>query len=86
MPRCTEVRFASLLSSGFITAIVVNLPERKLAKRTSVQCIFSFALAYFSLELNFLDKHTHTLLQNYFWCISIFSSFRTAKLMAQIES
>ena len=37
MPRCTEVRFASLLSSGFITAIVVNLPERKMAKRTSVR-------------------------------------------------
>jgi hypothetical protein len=32
------VRFASLLSSIFITAIVVNPPERKLAKRTSVQC------------------------------------------------
>ena len=34
--HCTEVRFASLLSGGFITAIVVNPPERKLAKRTSV--------------------------------------------------
>ena len=32
----TEVLFASFLSSWFITAIVVNLPERKLAKRTSV--------------------------------------------------
>ena len=32
--HCTEVRFASLLSGGFITAIVVNPPERKLAKRT----------------------------------------------------
>jgi hypothetical protein len=28
--QCTEVRFASFLSGGFITAIVVNLPERKL--------------------------------------------------------
>ena len=36
--HCTEVRFASLFSGGFITAIVVNPPERKLAKRTSVQC------------------------------------------------
>ena len=35
--QCTEVRFASLLSGGFITAIVVNPPERKLANRTSVQ-------------------------------------------------
>ena len=32
------MRFASFLSGGFITAIVVNPPERKLAKRTSVQC------------------------------------------------
>ena len=37
MPQCTEVRFASLLSGGCITAIVVNPLERKLAKRTSVQ-------------------------------------------------
>ena len=34
--QCTEVRFAG----GFITAIVVNTPERKLAKRTSVQCAY----------------------------------------------
>ena len=35
----TEVRFASLLSGGFIiSAIVVNPQERILAKRTSVQC------------------------------------------------
>ena len=33
---CTEVHFASFLSVGFITAIVVNSPETKLAKRTSV--------------------------------------------------
>ena len=37
--ECTEVHFASFLSGGFITAIVVNPPERKLAKRTSVECI-----------------------------------------------
>ena len=35
--HCTEVRFAGFLSSRFITAIVVNPPERKLAKRTSVK-------------------------------------------------
>ena len=35
--QCTEVRFASFLSGGFITDIVVNPPERKLAKHTSVQ-------------------------------------------------
>ena len=34
----TEVQFASFFSGGFITAIVVNIQERKLAKRTSVQC------------------------------------------------
>ena len=38
MSQCTEVRFASFLSGGFITAIVVNSLERKLANRTSVQC------------------------------------------------
>ena len=32
----TEVRFASFFSGGFITTIVVNPPERKLAVRTSV--------------------------------------------------
>ena len=37
--HCTEVRFASFLSDRFITAIVVNPPERNLAKRTSVQCL-----------------------------------------------
>jgi hypothetical protein len=38
MNQCTEVRFASLLSGGFTTMAVINPPERKLAKRTSVQC------------------------------------------------
>jgi len=33
------VRFASFLSGRFITAIVVNPTERKLAKRTSVQWV-----------------------------------------------
>ena len=37
--HCTEVRFASFLSGGFITAILVNLPERKQAKCTSVHCV-----------------------------------------------
>ena len=36
----TEVRFASFFSGGFITTIVVNPPERKLAKCTSVYCLF----------------------------------------------
>ena len=33
---CTEIRLSSFLSGEFFTAIVVNPPERKLAKRTSV--------------------------------------------------
>ena len=41
IPRYTEVRFFSFFSGGFITAIV-NSPERKLAKRTSVQCHLLF--------------------------------------------
>ena len=32
----TEVRFASFLSSGFTTIAVINQPEKKPAKRTSV--------------------------------------------------
>ena len=36
--QCTEVHFASFLSGRFITAIVVNPPEKKLAKHTSMQC------------------------------------------------
>jgi hypothetical protein len=31
------LRFASFLSGGFTHMAVINLPERKLAKRTSVQ-------------------------------------------------
>ena len=37
--HCTEVHFASFLSGGFITGIVVNPLERKLVKRTSVHCV-----------------------------------------------
>ena len=33
---CTEVRFVSFLSGGFIIAIVVSSLEIKVAKRTSV--------------------------------------------------
>ena len=40
---CTEVRFASFFFVGFITVIVVNPLERKLAKRTSVYCVHFFA-------------------------------------------
>ena len=39
--QCTNLRFASFLSGEFITDIVVNPPEMKQAKRTSVQCVKS---------------------------------------------
>ena len=38
----TEVRFASFISGGFTTMSVINLPESKLAKRTSVPCVDIF--------------------------------------------
>ena len=38
----TEVRFASFLSGGFPTMAVINPPERKLAKRISVQYLANF--------------------------------------------
>ena len=47
--QCTYVRFASFLSGGFITAIVVNPPESKLAKRTSVQWVADLVLVGFKL-------------------------------------
>ena len=34
----TEVRFDNFLSGGSTTMAVINPPERKLAKRTSLQC------------------------------------------------
>ena len=38
------MRFANFLFGGFITAIVVNPPEKKLAKRTSVDCrVFDYS-------------------------------------------
>ena len=36
--HCTEVRFSTLLFGGFTIMAVINPPERKLAKRTSVHC------------------------------------------------
>ena len=40
--HCPEVHFASFLSGGFTTMAVINPPERKLVKRTSVQWLFLF--------------------------------------------
>ena len=48
--ECTEMRFASFLSNGFI---VVNPPERKLAKRISVEWVIyqSFFFVPYTLLL-----------------------------------
>ena len=37
--HCTEVRFVSFLFGGFTTMAVINPPENKLAKRTSVRWV-----------------------------------------------
>ena len=44
--HCTEVCFASFLSGGFTTMAVINPPESKLAKRTSVHCATLCYLQY----------------------------------------
>ena len=44
--HCTEMRNGSFISGGFITAIVLNPLERKLAKRTSVQCALETLLSF----------------------------------------
>ena len=61
LSNCTEVRFASFLSGGFITAIVVNPPERKLAKRTSVNCTDkrSAKHRYFMNFMNFIKDNLY---------------------------
>jgi hypothetical protein len=49
---CTEVHFASFLSGGFTTMAVINPPERKLAKRTSVdweQDVLGFSIVLASI-------------------------------------
>ena len=49
--QCTEVHFAIFLSGEFITAIIVNPLERKLAESTSVQRSI-FSMAFLLLRLN----------------------------------
>ena len=49
LQQCREMRFATFLSGGFITMVVINPPEKKLAKHTSVQCRNLFT------TLNFFD-------------------------------
>ena len=49
--HCTEVRFANFQSGKFTTDIVVNPPERKLAKHTSVHCTgFSHSAVFWDCE------------------------------------
>ena len=56
--KCTEVCFASFLSGGFITAIVVNPPERHLAKRISVKCFDIYDNSYDSADFkSFVQQH-----------------------------
>ena len=47
--RYTEVRFAILLSGGFTSMAVINPPESKLAKRTSVQWFAGLDLGHTKL-------------------------------------
>ena len=54
---CTEVRLASLFSGGFITMTVINPPERKLAKHTSVHC-FMGHLGRTACNVNFISVQT----------------------------
>ena len=39
LSKCSKVRFASFLSGRFITAMVLNPPEKKLEKRTSEEWV-----------------------------------------------
>ena len=49
--HCTEVRFANFFSGVFITVIVVNPLEKKLAKRTCVQCVNIQALIFLTYHV-----------------------------------
>ena len=54
--QCTEVRFASFLSGRFTTMAVINPPEKKLAKRTSVECSVSLTF-WLNLMVKFVFKN-----------------------------
>ena len=64
------MRFSSFFSGGFITAIVVNPPERRLAKRTSVQwCTVEGRIGKVSSSENSVQEnslyHQNQVLDNY---------------------
>ena len=52
------MRFSSFLFGGFTTMAIINPPERKLEKRTSVQWCGSFFSWLFKNENNFWDYTT----------------------------
>ena len=53
--QSTEVRFASFLSGGFTAIGVMNLPEKKLEKRTSVH-IMGSSLLNLDYSLIFIEN------------------------------
>ena len=53
----TEVRFASFLSGRFIVMTVINPPEKKLAKQTSVQCTEDQILYLFCFVYKNIKEH-----------------------------
>ena len=70
--HCKDVRFVSFLSAGFITAIVVFSPDKKLAKHTSVHCSTLGAngrLCSFSLVLVF--RKVGVYIQKTWWELNI---------------
>ena len=74
--QCTEMHFVNFFSSGFITAIIVNPPERKLAKCTSVQWVLYNLFCYHLLILDRIESTTYLAGQVYIklylnWCYLI---------------
>ena len=53
---CTEVRFACFFSGVFTTMAVINPPERKLVKRTSVHCLYCISQDLLALVKASKDK------------------------------
>ena len=66
------MRFASFLSGGFITAIGVNPPERKLAKRTSVMQVMS---VFVFLRIRMTSNFKLRLHQGPFYAMQVMSVF-----------
>ena len=58
LDQCTEVRFASLLSSGFTTMTVINPPDWKLANCTFVQWSNLYFSANSQPEIRILTDST----------------------------